>query len=926
MQFLAVLAALAVLAIPVTVVVLVFKVAALSRRLTDLERRHVDLAGRSIPAAVMPRVGSDRADDPAVAGPPAAPHATPVADQPDAADPGTEPADPWSGAPAAAAAAAPPDVTSVPNADRPVVVSRERASALGDWLKANWVYAISALSLAFAGVFFVQYGVENGLLPPPARVAMALLFGLALIAAGEFIRRRSGDGVKSATAYLPSTFAGAGIVSMFAGVLAARQLYDLIGTGTAFGGLAAVSVLALVIGWYYGPFLAAVGLIGAGIAPFAVGGSSETIDPLYAYFCLIAALGLGIDAARRWAWVSVLALAVGYGGLLLVFDGGGEEGYAALALTALAILAVLVPCLRSAPDHDGPTVLEAVLRRGAGGWPIFPTRLAAGAVALSVTGLVMVWGGGEAGSPLALLCLTGLACLLTLWSARARALSDLALIPAVGFLARLALEGAANGPMARSYADKAADLRLPEVAAPQTAALLLGLGVVMSLIAAWRSGRGEAGDHWRAPWGAAAALVAPIAAAVLEFFWAPSSILGPYPWALHVIALAALMAFLASRFAAADGEDRRRAAYATLSTLALIALAFGLVLTKAALTLALAALIPVAALLDRRFRLPEMGWFIQAAVMALSYRLVIDPGLDWAVDAAGLIDAILAYGGASAAMLGTLRLILPGERRNARVFLESGGAAALALFFNVMVLRQFDGRGAVFSHWALSLYAMPWLVLALVQLYRLQLGGALRWLRWAIASVAGLLALGGLGLSALPANPLAGLLGSDGWVRGPVIFDSLMVAYLIPGLMLTIAARRLGHLPRWLSLPMQGLGIALAALYAGLEIRRLWRGTDLSVHGVTQAELYSYTVALMALGAALLYQAIARRSGSLRRIAMAVIALTIAKVFLIDASGLSGLTRVFSFLALGLALAGLAWLNRWAAERQGDASTETSSG
>ena len=77
-------------------------------------------------------------------------------------------------------------------------------------------------------------------------------------------------------------------------------------------------------------------------------------------------------------------------------------------------------------------------------------------------------------------------------------------------------------------------------------------------------------------------------------------------------------------------------------------------------------------------------------------------------------------------------------------------------------------------------------------------------------------------------------------------------------------------------------------------------------------------VALMLVGAALLYQAIARRSQGLRRIAMAVIALTIAKVFLIDASGLTGLTRVFSFLALGLSLAGLAWLNRWAAGQGGD--------
>jgi uncharacterized membrane protein len=66
----------------------------------------------------------------------------------------------------------------------------------------------------------------------------------------------------------------------------------------------------------------------------------------------------------------------------------------------------------------------------------------------------------------------------------------------------------------------------------------------------------------------------------------------------------------------------------------------------------------------------------------------------------------------------------------------------------------------------------------------------------------------------------------------------------------------------------------------------------------------------------LLYRAIARGSAPLRRLAMAVVVLTVAKVFLLDAAGLTGLTRVASFLGLGLALAGTAWLNRWAATRQ----------
>ena len=145
--------------------------------------------------------------------------------------------------------------------------------------------------------------------------------------------------------------------------------------------------------------------------------------------------------------------------------------------------------------------------------------------------------------------------------------------------------------------------------------------------------------------------------------------------------------------------------------------------------------------------------------------------------------------------------------------------------------------------------------------------------------------------------------------------DTLVLAYLVPGVMVGLAAWKMGHLPLRLRQGMGAVGVALGALWLALEIRRFWQGPDLSLPGVTQAELYSYTVALLVLGVALLWQAIARRSGMLRRVAMGVIAVTVAKVFLVDAAGLSGLMRVFSFLALGLSLAGLAWLNRWAGMR-----------
>lgn len=908
-ELVAVLAGFAVLAIPVAVVVLLVSVGGLRRRVAALERVTEDQARvlgdlrhlvRGRPA--VPPPAAETAPEPAA---PAVPEAAPAARPPmppaaETVEAGAEAATgPWANLP-------PPPPAPAP-----------RVSALGEWLKANWVYAVSALSLALAGIFFVQYGIENGLLPPAARVAAAMLFGIVLIAAGEYLRRRWGDREGDPTAYLPSTFSGAGIVSIFGAVVAARQLYGLIGPEAAFAGIVATAALAIVLGWVSGAFLAAVGLLGAAAAPFVVGGESEAPFWLYGYFAVIAGTGLFVDTIRRWAWVSVLAVVLGLAGGWLVFTGTGGAGWFALMLVAIAALAVCVPARGVMPDHDGPMMSE-MLRTGRAA--TFPTKLA-GWTVLAVSLLLLTLDTATpAESFMAYSCLAALTLALTIWSGPARALSDLTVLPAVAFLVRLGLEGLNFGPLARELADRAIAVRPPETAAPVTVTLLLAIATAISLAAAWASG---GAGRLRPFWAAGAALVAPLAALVLELSWAPSAALGAYNWALHVIALAALMAGLAMRFARADEGDMRRAAYMTLSALSLIALALFLIATKGALTLALAVLVVVAAALDRRFRLPEMGWFIQAGVIALSWRLVIDPGLIWAIDEAALWEAFASYAGAAAAMAAGLWLLRGLERRGAQVFLESAFAADAALLANVLITRWLasDVEAWAISHWGLVLNALPWLILAVTQLYRLQLGGPLRWLRWGIVGVAGLIAAAGIGAAAGPANPLLGLSygAAAGLVYGPPVLDTLFLAYAAPGLMLVLALTRLGHLPRPLRLALMGAGAALLALYAGLEIRRLFRGDDLSVPGVTQGELYAYTIALMLVGAGLLYQAIARRSATLRRAAMAVIALTIAKVFLIDISGLSGLTRVFSFLALGLSLAFLAWLNRWAAGRQEEA-------
>lgn len=850
-------------------------------------------------------------------------HASEGADVPDAKifasiDPAPEPSasSAWDRASKSAASGPAQDpVLGAVDQNRPIVMRADRLQALLAWLRLNWVYALSALSLALAGVFFVQYGVEKGLLPPAARVLAALVFGAALIGAGEWLRRRHGDEGTHKTAYLPSVFSGAGLVAIFAAVLAARQMYGLIGPEVAFAGHVLTALLALVLGWFYGPLLAGFGLLGAAASPFIVAGGSQAGAWLYGYFALIAVVGLAVDAVRRWAWVSVLALALGFAGsALAMVSGAGIVGWVGV-LIALAVLATVVPPLQLVPRHQGPAMIRLLMGKAVEGWPPFPVRLAAGSVLASTLAMVLLAASPQSEAMLALIALTLLALAYLFWAEHAEGLMDLAYLPAIGLVISIGAQGFGHFPILQHFWAQAPGLRGPEVAAPLTISLLLGMVTLVGLGFAWRSFHN---GPFRMLDTLAAVLLAPVSAAMLDLLWQPATVIGAYAWALQVIALAALVVGLALRYAKADGVVHRRFALATLSAMALIALALFLVSTDVALTLALAVLAVVAAGLDRKFELPEMRFFIQISAAVLWYRLFGNPGIDWAM-VAPIGKVILAFGGVIAAFAAALKLLEPLDRPTATGVLESAAAGLIVVLLNILLTRKLIpeiNTDGLQTYWGATVNAMPWSILMLVQLYRVRLGGPIKRVRQGIALVSGFVAGGGLLLAAGPYNPVVASNATEtqGLIEGPMVFDSLALAYAMPGALLLVAGWKIPGLKQAIRLGFMSFGSGLLALYLALEIRRFWQGNWLGKPDVQQGELYNYTVALMLVGAGLLYLAIARKSDLVRRIAMAVIAFTIVKVFLLDAAGLTGLTRVASFLGLGLSLAALAWLNRWAGQ------------
>lgn len=916
------LIALVVLAIPVTLVALVIGQSNLRRRLNEAEDKIKMLQGevlradRAQEAAPMPQVEEQPEPEvPANVAQPQSPpplsaaHQDPVSHQTPPAVAQTEPETP----------------------DRQSPLDRG-FTRLGAWLQHNWFYAVSAASLALAGVFLVQYGMENGLLPPRARVAAALGFGALLIAVGEVIRRRFGDGELSTTAYLPSVFSGAGIVTLFGGILSARMLYDLIGGEAAMMGMVAVALVAMVLGWLYGPLLAAVGVIGAYGAPLVLGSSSADASPLFAYFAVIAGLGLGVDTIRRWGWISALTLVLAYFMGFVLFGSGGATAWTGqIYFAVLPLLAILIPARALVPDHAGPPAMIGVLarlslavRERGPEWPSFPTLMAFASVAASCVILFIVWKPGASEIWLSIGFLTVLSIALIAWSHRAPALQDAALLAPVTLLLSVFAQ-AENRRITYETFSKTYSIN-PEASFPWVITVLVAIGAVISVLALWRALRG---GQFGVIWAAVAAVYAPLMAIVLEIGWTPAPVIGAYPWALHAAGVAVLMVLFAERLARVDGQDRLRVSFAVMSALSCMAFAFVIVLSATALTVALAVTVLAAAALDRMWHLPQLGVFIAAGVVTLGYRLVADPGVEFA-GTGPLAGVLLAYVGTLVAFVAALWILRPLARPTAKMMLDSAAWSTAGLTMSILLLRWIEaevGESFLETHWTLGLNAAIWFGLALAQVQRTggKVAGLLGKLRWGLGVVFGVLALGAMAGALTAANPLlaSGSALADGkgaqpWhVFGPIVLNTLAAAYLVPALVLLAGAWRLRAVdPRLRS----GLGIAggvLATFWAFTAIRHFWQGGQqmpLSF-GISQPEQYSYTIVLLGAGAALFYQSLARRSPWLRKAGLVGIGLAVAKVFLVDITDLDGLTRVFSLLALGLGLAVLAWLNRWAQTR-----------
>ncbi len=174
----------------------------------------------------------------------------------------------------------------------------------------RWVVWLGGLTLALGGFFMVRYSIDAGLLGPGVRTLLGGAFALALLAAGEWTRRKENSSAIAALpiANIPAILTAAGTAVAFATVYAAYALYDFLAPATAFILLGLVALSTLAAALLHGPALAGLGIVAAFATPVLVSSQEPDFWALYLYLAVVTAAAFGLARIRLWRWLAVTTI------------------------------------------------------------------------------------------------------------------------------------------------------------------------------------------------------------------------------------------------------------------------------------------------------------------------------------------------------------------------------------------------------------------------------------------------------------------------------------------------------------------------------------------------------------------------------------------------------------------------------------------
>ncbi len=797
--------------------------------------------------------------------------------------------------PEAAPAAPPSSVPPVPPAP-----PRPRKAGLEEQLGTRWAVWVGGLALGLGGLFLVRYSIEQGLLGPGARVTLGVLFALALLAAGEMLRRRETafnlPAIKSA--HIPGVLTAAGTSTAFATAYASYALYGMIPPAAAFVLLGLIALVTLLAATLHGPALGALGLLAALGCPLLVESEVPRLWPVVLYLGFVVAAAYGVARLRLWRWLAVAASAgaVAWTLVLMAADMNAAAPIIAHVLlqSALAGALLVAEPYRHTPDADSRPdplangvflafALAAILVStlpGAGS----ARPLSAGAEALLRLALAWRFPAFAAGAPLAALVTVGAQ---LVWPAAVLAQPDPpTLLP---------------DPISVLPRPQALDTYL-------AFATITALGIAGASVL--RLARGRTLPLATAGFFAVAATVGPLLALVVAYLRV-MQFDRSLPFALAAGLLALGFAGAAGWLRRQEGNmlDAIRLGLGATAAAAVAALALGLALAleRGMLTVAFALAALGTAWIADRLRIGALRPVVGALALLVLGRLIWDPTLVRGDLGRTPVFNWLLWGyGVPAVSFFVAARILERDGRDIIVRLVESLAIACAAFLVIFEIRHALNEGDPLrlrtSHLESGLLATAGLIFSLVLLRVNERRSDVVYQAALLIFSGGSLVTGVVSL-ALADNPLF----SGERVIGGAVFNSLFAAYLLPAILagaLAWEARR--SRPRW----YQGLALVLAGglqfLYVILEVRRLFQGPSIDLLRPTgEAELWAYSAALLAVGIALLAIGLLRDVRLARIVSAAYIVAAVGKVFLVDLANLEGVMQALSFIGLGLTLVGI---------------------
>jgi uncharacterized membrane protein len=805
-----------------------------------------------------------------------------------AAEPATPDAADQPAAPAGPAPTPPPPPPPLP---QPEPGFEER-------LGTRWVVWVGGLTLALGGFFMVRYSIDAGLLGPGVRTLLGGAFALALLAAGEWTRRKESISSIEALpiANIPAILTAAGTAVAFATVYAAYALYDFLAPASAFILLGMVAMGTLAAALLHGPALAGLGIAAAFITPILVSSEKPDYWALYIYLTIVTAAAFGLARIRLWRWLAVTTIVFA---LLWTFP-CLQCGPSMVAphlfhiISGFVLAALLVVC----GFMFGPGSDEGQIE------PISSGSLAS--YLLGATLIVLASFHGDAAIIGFSVVVAGT--LFVAWRAPA---ATGAIAAAAAFVFIVFAEWAVRGNPDM--------LVLPGGPLPGIGAVATDGSVSLHLITAaiFAAGFGAAGYFAQ---GRSNSAIIPVVWSAASVFTPLALLIALYARIAHLdrsIPFAILAVMLAAAFGAATELLTRRdvrpglpisiALFAT-GTLGALALALTFALEKGWLTIALALMSLGTAWISMQRPIPFLRWLAAILAGIVVLRVGYEPRIVGnAVGTTPVFNWLLwGYGiPALSFWAGSYFLRRRGDDTPLRV-VESAAILFTVLLAFSEIRHAVNGGDMYRAYVSLTEFAAQVCVaLAMaIGLERLRIrSGSI------VHNVAAVLLTVYAGLATVFVLML--LETPIFWPTdvGGVFINLLLLAYALPAVLaLLLSYAVAGRRPASYANAIAAGALILALTYVTFEIRRLYHGPVLTRGETSGVEQYTYSIAWLAFGVILLGIGILFNSQRARLASAAVIALTVLKAFVIDMSTLTGVYRALSFMCLGVVLMAIAWL------------------